>query len=174
LPASPELASAVEADIDEMRFGDLIEVVALERASFTDPWNLGAFVNEFLNRESGRLVARPTGASASGIAGYAVYALAGDELHVNNIAVRSALRGRGIGRLLVAEVLRRGEARGASTAWLEVRPSNAAALALYEGLGFEHAGRRRAYYASNGEDAIVLRRPMGPVRAASSGMESLM
>jgi ribosomal-protein-alanine N-acetyltransferase len=79
-----------------------------------------------------------------------------DEVHINNIAVRPECRGHGAGQLLLTRVLREGTGHGAARATLEVRRSNAAALKLYEKMGFKVGGTRRNYYTNPVEDALIL------------------
>ena len=73
-----------------------------------------------------------------------------------NIALLRAHRGLGLGRRLMEEMMRAAAARGAERMTLEVRPSNAAALHLYERLGFSAVGVRKKYYQDNDEDAILM------------------
>jgi ribosomal-protein-alanine N-acetyltransferase len=79
-----------------------------------------------------------------------------DELHINSLAVDERWRQQGIARRLLVGVLAEAVRAGARTATLEVRESNAAARALYEGLGFHVEGVRRDYYQHPREDALVL------------------
>jgi ribosomal-protein-alanine N-acetyltransferase len=79
-----------------------------------------------------------------------------DELHINSLAVDEGWRRRGLARRLLKEVFREAVAAGARSATLEVRQSNQAARALYEGLGFVVEGTRRGYYQSPREDALIL------------------
>lgn len=81
---------------------------------------------------------------------------AADEVEILNLAVTPAQRRRGLARQLIERALDDAEARGAARAYLEVRPSNAAAIALYKKCGFKEAGRRTCYYAAPVEDALVL------------------
>ena len=76
-----------------------------------------------------------------------------DELHINSLAVDPAWRRRGLARRLLVSVLGDAVASGAQSATLEVRRSNEAARALYEGLGFKVDGVRRDYYQHPREDA---------------------
>jgi ribosomal-protein-alanine N-acetyltransferase len=80
-----------------------------------------------------------------------------DELMINNVAVASGARRRGAGRALLRHAMHAGAIEGCVTAWLEVRPSNDAAIHLYVSLGFEVVGRRRRYYTDTQEDALVMR-----------------
>ncbi|WP_306567459.1 tRNA (adenosine(37)-N6)-threonylcarbamoyltransferase complex dimerization subunit type 1 TsaB [Aquabacterium sp.] len=93
-----------------------------------------------------------------------------DEIHLLNIAVARAQQGQGIARALLGLLYERCLARQASLLWLEVRPSNERACALYIREGFVEVGRRKGYYpAPDGrEDALVMRRNIdlgGPARA---------
>jgi ribosomal-protein-alanine N-acetyltransferase len=91
-----------------------------------------------------------------------------DELHINNLAVRPECRGAGVGRALLESVFRHAVALGARRATLEVRRSNAAAVKLYERLGFSVAAIRRDYYDHPVEDALVLwKDELVPAEAAS-------
>jgi ribosomal-protein-alanine N-acetyltransferase len=77
-------------------------------------------------------------------------------MHILNLAVHPSKRRRGIARRLLSEGLAQARALGAELAWLEVRPSNNAARALYESFGFKEAGRRPGYYDDTQEDALLL------------------
>lgn len=83
-----------------------------------------------------------------------------DELHVMLVAVHPAWRRRGLGGRIMAALLDEARDRGCSLATLELRASNAAALALYRSFGFLEQGRRSGYYPDNGEDALILSRDL--------------
>ena len=78
-----------------------------------------------------------------------------DECHITGIALGPEHQRQGLGSLLLWGLLFLARQRGMKRATLEVRPSNRAALALYEKFGFQEAGRRKRYYA-DGEDAAIL------------------
>jgi ribosomal-protein-alanine N-acetyltransferase len=138
-----------------MRVEDLEEVLDLERRSFGDPWQRESFLMEI---EGAPRVRWPLVAlGPAGLAGYVVAWFVADEAQIANLAIVPGLRRRGLGRLLLERVLAEARRRGCRCAHLEVRPSNAAALSLYAGLGFRPVGRRRQYYADTGEDALVMR-----------------
>lgn len=80
-----------------------------------------------------------------------------DEFELLDVATAETARRRGLGRALLAELVSEARSLAASAIYLEVRPSNAAALALYLGAGFSEVGRRPRYYP-DGEDALLLRR----------------
>ena len=131
---------------------DLEEVLAIENDSFPHPWNRDHFLDELKSVHAFPLVALDPGKR---IIGYICPRLILEEGQILNVAVQLAFRGQGIGRILVQRVLADCREGGGSTVSLEVRPSNFAAIALYQGLGFVATGIRRNYYA-NGEDAILM------------------
>jgi ribosomal-protein-alanine N-acetyltransferase len=138
---------------------DLPAVLAIERASYPTPWTEDNFRHEIeANPHAWNLVVD----GAHGIAGYACCYLVAGELQINDIAVHPEARRRGLGGWLLDEILERAARRGARRATLEVRPSNAAARALYASRGFAVSGRRSGYYADSGEDAILMDRSLRP------------
>lgn len=92
------------------------------------------------------------------VVGYGLLSLVVDEGHILNIAIHPDYQGRGLGRRFVDYLCQLARERGANTIFLEVRPSNHAALSLYESMGFNQVGLRRNYYpADNGrEDAVIM------------------
>jgi ribosomal-protein-alanine N-acetyltransferase len=101
---------------------------------------------------------------------YGVMSLGAGEAHILNLCVGEMYRCRGVGRRLLASLIERATAAGMADAFLEVRPSNTAAIRLYLALGFEQVGMRRGYYqaVSGREDAAVLRRALRSGAASSS------
>ena len=85
---------------------------------------------------------------------------AADELHLTDLGVTASARRRGIGRSLVSGLCLEGEGIGARVVLLEVRESNAPAIALYRALGFEEQYRRARYYSDTDEDAVVMQRQL--------------
>ena len=90
------------------------------------------------------------------IAGYVSIWFQGDEAHITEIAVRESQRNLGIGELLLIGAVRAAVGRGSTVITLEVRVSNLVAQSLYEKYGFRSAGLRKAYYADNREDALIM------------------
>ena len=133
---------------------DLDDIVAIERASFNNPWTRDMYVRELQNPDVSFLYVLRT--LEEGIVGFCSFWLVLDEAHINNLAVRTDMRGRGFGAALLEHVLHAGASRGARRATLEVRRSNAQALRLYERLGFEVAATRPNYYLTPPEDALIL------------------
>jgi ribosomal-protein-alanine N-acetyltransferase len=143
-----------------MTLADVPDVAALERTVFADPWSPDSFLAEVDRRPDvgWPVVAR----DASGVVAYAVVWFIVDEIHIGNIAVRPDRQGEGVGRWLLERVLEEGRRRAMVFATLEVRPSNRAALALYERFGFRKIAVRRRYYRDNDEDAWVLAIALDP------------
>ena len=140
------------------RKSDLGEVSRIERASFADPWGPGDFRSVLASPQTIFLVAGDEASEA--LAGYAIALTVLDESEILNIAVDPAVRGRGLGGRLLDSALAEVARRGAVAAFLEVRESNVAARELYRSRGFEELSRRRGYYRTPVEDALVLRLAM--------------
>ena len=130
---------------------DLPRLVALEREIFPDAWTAG-----MLRGSLGP--ASVVAEAGDGVVGYGLSRWGADEGEIVNLAVDPDHRRRGLGRELVAEMLRRLGAMGVRTVYLEVRESNAGAIAFYVDLGFRAVGRRARYYRRPVEDALVLER----------------
>lgn len=136
---------------------DAVLIAELEEKTFPIPWTEEAISHDIRENPLALvLVAESDG----GFAGYAdVWEIAG-EAQLNNIAIDGDFRGRHIGQLLMEDMIERLVRDGNAELTLEVRPSNVAAISLYEKLGFETIGRRAAYYLDNGEDALIMRKEL--------------
>ena len=131
--------------------GHLGAIAALEKVCFPrDPWP-----EDLIARLGDRFTVALDG--DGGVAGYLVLSTVLDEGAIDNVAVAPAYRRRGIGDALVADALARGRALGLAFITLEVRASNAPAIALYERHGFRQVGRRKNYYEKPREDAVLMR-----------------
>ena len=154
--AADRLTMRIEAAVLE----DVPRVAAIERLAFSDPWPDSAFLG-LLGREHVHfMVARED--AGDPVVGYVVAIFAGGEGEIANLAVAPTHRGRGVGNGLVAAVIDEAARERTEALYLEVRESNAAARRLYDSRGFEEVGRRRGYYRRPAEDALVLRRLVGP------------
>jgi ribosomal-protein-alanine N-acetyltransferase len=144
---------------------DLLEVVEIEESTGLSQWGWDAYRAELAKTEAVMLAARrelPDPLTGRRLVGFAAARMSADELHINNIGVRTDSRRRGVGGALLGACLELGALCGARLAVLEVRASNAAARALYERLGFAVVGERRKYYKGPVEDALVMTRPLVP------------
>lgn len=130
---------------------DLPQVLEIEQASFPSPWK-GEFFLKDLHHPHGWLwVAEKEGT----IVGYLCGWLIADEGEILKVAVHPSYRRCGVGKSLAEEAIRVAGQHGVWTLHLEVRVSNASAIALYKLCGFHEVGSRRRYY-ENGEDALLM------------------
>lgn len=133
---------------------DVPAVGAVERDSYAYPWSEGIF------RDCLRVGYLCRVAEMEGeVIAYGVVALGAGEAHVLNLCVRGSMRGRSVGRQMLMLLLERARQAGMTEAFLEVRPSNTLAIALYQSVGFVQVGLRKGYYQAleGREDALVLR-----------------
>ena len=135
-----------------MTLPDVADVVAVERASYQFPWSEGVFRDCIRVGYFCRVVE-----NAGEICGYAIMSFGAGEAHILNICISDEIRGYGVGRKLMDFLLERARSATMEDVFLEVRPSNAIAINLYERLGFMRVGARKGYYQAQGgrEDAWV-------------------
>lgn len=137
-----------------MTVDHLEELEKLERICFSRPWSRKMLAEELENQCAAFLVAED---SVSGrVLGYAGLMVVADEGYITNVAVFPEYRRQGIAAQILQVFLQFAAANHLAFLTLEVRPSNAAAIALYQGFGFEEVGRRKNYYDLPKEDALIL------------------
>lgn len=146
-----------EIQIVPMNKAHVAEVAALEQTCFSDPWPEEILARELGNPLSLWLVALYD----QTVAGYIGSQSVMDEADMMNLAVHPQFRRQGIGKNLVVALVRELGAKGVCSLCLEVRASNAPAIALYQGLGFVPVGRRPRYYFHPTEDALILKKKLG-------------
>lgn len=132
------------------------QVAQLEQQCFSDPWSVNAIASELHNPLSLWLVAM----DGEKLAGYVGSQSVMGWSDMMNIAVHSDYRRQGIGEALVCALSESLKERGNECLTLEVRPSNAPAVALYKKLGFVQVGCRPNYYRNPREDALILRKAL--------------
>lgn len=137
-------------EVRGLGYSDLPSVLAIERRSFTTPWSLAMFVLE-LSKPGGVCLAA---ADDHGLAGYLVCSRYADVWHLMNVAVDPGRRRLGIASTLLRRLFT--EVGSNARLTLEVRASNAGAIAMYRRFGFAVEGERRRYYQDTGEDALVM------------------
>lgn len=135
-----------------MNTADIKDVVYLEQMSSLDPWSKDIFMTELKSPLSFSLVADDDGR----IVGYLIFWIVADEVHIQNIAVREDLRGRGIGHKMLTEMVLISKKNNVRAATLEVRRSNKDAIKLYEKFGFVIEGCRERYYSDTNDDALIM------------------
>jgi len=148
----------MEYQLVPMDRSHLAAVAALERLCFTTPWTEAMLEEELYNDTASFIVAQRADGEVLGYAGLHVIL---DEGYIDNVAVRPEYRRQGVADRLLDVFCRFGQARLAFLT-LEVRPSNTAAVALYEKHGFTEAGRRKNYYENPTEDALLLTKEFKP------------
>ena len=149
-----------------MREDDLDQVVAIERDCFPSPWSRDNFLHEIRhNPTAANWVLERKGT----VLGYTCVWILGPELKINNFAVHPEFRRRGLAKRMLAALLRQARNAGCLRAQLEVRPSNRAARELYRKHGFAQVGRRKNYYRSEGEDALLLEADLEQCVAGGGG-----
>ena len=140
--------------IEKMNAAHVSQIAELEKLCFSDPWSEKSIETELSCRLSVWLVAL----EGEQVVGYVGSQTVIDESDMMNIAVHPDFRRRGIAEALVAELEAALRQRGSRALTLEVRDSNAPAIALYEKLGFSQVGLRKNYYRNPKEDARILRK----------------
>ena len=139
--------------IRPLREDDLPQVMEIELECFSTPWKESTF-RSLLRRTDTDLFVAETGGR---VVGYTACWTVIDQSELGNVAVMGEARGSGIGGALVDAVIERVRERGSRECFLEVRESNHRAQAIYRARGFAVVGRRRSYYASPTEDALLMR-----------------
>jgi len=140
-----------------MSAADLDAVAAIEQAAYPHPWTRGNFSDSLEAGYHGWVLE-----CGGEIAGYTIVMIAAGEAHLLNLTIGTPWQRRGLGRELLAFMLKLARDYGAKAMLLEVRPSNSAARALYASAGFSEIAVRRDYYPVGGtrEDAILLELPL--------------
>ena len=141
------------ASMRPMRVDDLESVLDIELRAYPFPWTRGIF-HDCLRAGYPAWVLEQNHA----VIGYGMLNIGADEAHVLNVCTAPEVQGQGHGRRLLRSLLKAARNRGAQRVFLEVRPSNTIAIALYDSEGFNEIGRRPRYYPAKGgrEDAIVM------------------
>jgi ribosomal-protein-alanine N-acetyltransferase len=139
--------------VQPMGAEDIPAVHAIESASFPTPWPPYAFRQELETNRMARYIVIRAGER---VIAYSGIWLMVDEAHITTFAVLPAYRRRGIGGLLLCELMELCADLGAAVMTLEVRLSNAAARRLYQQFGFKPVGVRPRYYSDDGEDALIM------------------
>jgi len=162
--SAEHLSALPEITIRPMAEADVASVVAIELVSYRFPWSEGIFRDCLKVGYMCRAVV-----VYGAVAGYGIVSTGAGEGHILNLCIREDLRCRGIGAHLLEDLLQRAAAANVEYAYLEVRPSNTAAIRLYKAFAFEHIGARRGYYQAPGgrEDAAVFKLALHGRRARS-------
>lgn len=144
-----------------MTLDDVDAVLAIEQAVQHFPWTRGNFSDAL---DSGYLCCVDE-TEEGVIRGYAILMQAADDAELLNIGVAAAQQRKGLGRAMLSEILNVARIKQLQRVFLEVRPSNVAAIALYRSVGFSEIGVRRGYYqnANGSEDAVTMACELSPL-----------
>ena len=140
--------------LETMHAAHVTQIAQLEKICFSDPWSERSIASELDNNLAFWLVA----VEGETVAGYIGSQTVLEETDMMNVAVHPDFRRQGIAEALVNGLVEHLKAMGSRCLTLEVRASNAPAIALYEKLGFTEIGRRKNYYRNPREDALILRK----------------
>lgn len=132
---------------------DVLEVSSLEKECFSSPWSENALRDELGNKNALFLVCL----YENRVVGYIGSIFVCDEMNITNVAVLSHLRRKGIGKALINALINSAKEKNIKEIFLEVRESNLSAQALYKKLGFVFLGKRKDFYSSPREDAILMK-----------------
>ena len=137
----------------KMTVEDIDRVFEIESQSFKTPWSKESFYTEVKENTLATYLVLTLDETVIGFGGMWLIM---DEIHSTNVAVAPEHRGQGYSKTLITDMIRYAKEKGFQHMTLEVRVSNAVAIALYEKFGFEGAGIRPKYYVDTGEDALVM------------------
>jgi ribosomal-protein-alanine N-acetyltransferase len=145
-----------------MRERDLEEVMAIEGAIYSHPWTRGNFADSLRAGYECRVLRLRGERVGEDLIGYFVLMVAAGEAHLLNLSIAAARQRAGHGSGLLREAMALARNLGANSLFLEVRPTNRAAQALYTCFGFRKIAVRRGYYPAHAgrEDALVLTLPL--------------
>jgi [ribosomal protein S18]-alanine N-acetyltransferase len=140
-------------DIFPINSSHLDEILEIEKLSFSSPWPKVSFDGEFSLPHSFSYGIRST--TDMKMRGYLFFWLLEEEIHILNLATHPALRRAGMAFQLISHLIDIASKAACKLIFLEVRPSNSAAIGLYESFGFVQVGIRPNYYSDTHEDALL-------------------
>ena len=146
-------------ELRKWKYEDIMSIAALEKQCFSDPWSFRMLADTFFGENVITAVAEEEGQ----LADYGFAVLAGEDADIANVAVAPAFRRRGIARQILESLEKRAASAGVGRIFLEVRVSNAPAMALYLKCGYVGRYVRPRYYG-DGEDALIMEKQLGTDR----------
>lgn len=151
--AGPHFSKIVIREADE---GQLLDIVSLGEKIFKSSWN-EQMVGASMYGAYDTILVAVDEENQDRLVGYCIFTCPCEDCELLRIAVSKKYRRRGIARKLIASMIEKCVVEDGENIFLEVRESNAAAIALYENAGFEEISRRRDYYKNPVEDAVVMK-----------------
>ena len=150
------MENKMHVKIVPMNEDHLDEIATLERVCFSRPWSRRMLAEELENACAAFLVAEDP--QTGRVVGYAGLLVMADEGYITNVAVFPEFRRSGVAQQIIDVFINFARGNHLAFLTLEVRPTNKAAIALYQSFGFEEVGRRKNYYDLPKEDALILTR----------------
>ena len=138
-------------ELNNLKESYVKDLADIEKECFEAPWSEAAFLKDITNENAVYSIADSDGNAIGYIGGYVVF----DTVYINNIAVKSDYRNRGVGSALLKDFINKTKNKILT---LEVRKSNAAAIHLYNKFGFNTVGERKGFYSKPKEDALIMTR----------------
>ena len=139
-----------------MQEEDLDQVAQIEQEIFSIPWSREGFQNSLRSEDTIYMVACVRRGKTEKIIAYCGLLRSFEEADITNVAVQEKYRGQGAARLMLSALMEEGRKQGIERFTLEVRTGNAAAIHLYETLGFHGVGVRKNFYEKPAEDALIM------------------
>ena len=146
------MGETAEITFRKMTAEDAEQVAEIDFKSFSVPWRM----TDYWKYAQEKNIEAVVGEIEKKIVAYAAAFVSFEEAEVFKIAVEPELRGQGLGSKIFAELIQAVKKRGAKAITLEVRPSNVAAVKMYESFGLKSVGRRKNYYTNPTEDALIM------------------
>ena len=146
------MGTAAEIAFRKMTPEDAEQVAEIDFKSFSVPWKM----TDYWKYSQEKNIEAVVGEIEKKIVAYAAAFVSFEEAEVFKIAVEPELRGFGFGKKIFSELIEVCKLRGAKAITLEVRPSNIAAVKMYESFGLKSVGRRKNYYTNPVEDALIM------------------
>ncbi len=136
-----------------MRETDVESIIVIESLAYDYPWTAGIFHDCLRIGYSCWIMGQQ-----NPVDGYGIMTIGAGECHILNVCIHPCLHNKGLGRMMLEHLLGLAAEYKADTAFLEVRPTNRSAIHLYDSMGFNQVGVRRAYYPAGDsrEDALIM------------------
>ncbi len=143
--------------LDPVTPQDLDTILTIDRAAFKRPWQRKSFVAELVHKDAfGYVVRKKVNQKSSDVIAYVFVRVILNEMHIMRIAVAASFQTKGVATRMLRQCFTLAQQKQLDAVYIEVRPSNTSAIALYRRAGFQSLGTRPNYYPETGEDALVM------------------
>ncbi len=143
--------------LDPVTPQDLDTILTIDRAAFKRPWQRKSFVAELVHKDAfGYVVRKKVNQKSSDVIAYVFVRVILNEMHIMRIAVAASFQTKGVATRMLRQCFTLAQQKQLDAVYIEVRPGNTSATALYRKAGFQSLGTRPNYYPETGEDALVM------------------